>query len=123
MANLRGGTGVLDSASAYTSSGTATSSTYFASPGHTVVCFSVKATTAGTWGVYVYSTGTSELIQVADCGSVTANTRAGYGYAGSWLGGYVLKFTDTSGGSGTVEFKVEGEGPSMGGWGGGQTAS
>lgn len=117
MATIRGGIGVLDAASAYTSSGTATSSTYYASPGHTVVCFSVKPTTAGTYVIYTTTAGGSDLIALTDARPCTANTRDGYGLSASWAGGYVIKFTDTSGGSGTVEFKVEGEGPSMGGWG------
>ena len=120
MSDLRGGIGVLDSAASYTSLGPVTSSTYYASPGHTVVSFSVKPTTAGTYIIYAKSgSDTIPLISARTC---TANTRDGYAISGGWGGGYVIIFTDTSGGSGTVEFKVEGEGPSMGGWGGGQSA-
>lgn len=123
MASLFGGIGILDSALAFTGSGTATSSTYYASPGHTQVSFSLKATRAGTWRIYAVSVldGTGIPLQ-ASARTVTANTIDGVTLTASYGKGYYAIFTDTSGSSGTVTIAVEGEGPSLGGFGGGQTA-
>ena len=119
MATMRGGRGVLDAAAAFTSLGTATSSTYDPDPGTTVITFSVKATKAGSWILYGLSGNGSDLVALTDARTVTADTRDAYSESSAWPF-YVLKFTDTSGNTGTVEFRVEGCGPSMGGRGGEQ---
>lgn len=124
MATKYGGAGTLDSALAYTVSGgatpTVTSSLYVASPGHTTVTFSVKPTTDGTWILYAVSIlDGSTLIPLFDAArTCAANTVDGCSYTGAWRAGYKVKFTTTDAGSaGTVDVAVEGEGPSLGGWG------
>lgn len=122
MATKYGGCGTLDSALAYTVSGgatpTVTSSLYKASPGHSTVSFSVKPTTAGTWILYAVSIDGSTLIPLITARDCTANTIDSLNYQGAWAGGYKVKFTTTDAVSaGTVDVVVEGEGPSLGGWG------
>lgn len=110
MATLRGGPGVLDSALALnTNTDPVTSSTYYGSPGHSVVTFSCKATRAGTWTVYGQSIDGSSRVALTEARPLTADTLDAANVQGPYAGGYEIDVVNSSGLAGTTDIACEGE--------------
>ncbi len=107
MPIVRGGPGDLETALAFTTGATVTSSQFYPAPGNSVATFSIKPTRAGTWRVYGYALNLSDRVDLTSARAVAADTYDAATVEGCYAA-FAVDFTEGGANSGTAAVRVEG---------------